>query len=360
MKLGASRTPLSVYMLADHLDAALAAGEDIMARGIQWRELAARAEDPVEFAPRHRKLTEEIRGLELIIVARILKARTHAETLAEYDDRFSMVGRLFASGTAILLDAVEESGDARGVDFDTGDDIVAYIRSRGLIAPDAAAIQAPSDLTIDDSFRAAQLTALNRRSPARAICRLRHAGRANGGPPDGVGSRGSALPGNLRQIGRRLQPLCSGRRLRKILRNHRRHCSIGRRDTRLIGAKGVCKRGLHSLHGCQHFSADGREYRHGHGIERHGYHHASLRLVQRSKCPDRARHRRVVSVSLIRGVNNRRRRHDAHFEACDPGLGKTKLFGRRPRDVELTLPPIRPRVVHADNRGIAVLRIADE
>jgi len=160
MKLGASHTPLSVYMLADHLDAALAAGEDIMARGIQWRELAARSGDPMEFASRQRELSEEIRGLELIIVARILKARTHAETLAEYDDRFRMVGRLFASGTAILLDAVQESGDARDVDFDTGDDLVAYIRSRGLIAPDAAAIRTPADLTIDDSFLVAKRLAL--------------------------------------------------------------------------------------------------------------------------------------------------------------------------------------------------------
>jgi hypothetical protein len=147
-------------MLADHLDAALAAGEDIMARGIQWRELAAHPGDPVDFVARQRKISEEIRGLELIIVARILKARTHALTLAEYDDRFRVVGRLFAAGTAILLDAVEESGDARSIDFDTGDDIVAYVRSRGLIAPDAAAIRAPSDLTIDDSFLVARRLAL--------------------------------------------------------------------------------------------------------------------------------------------------------------------------------------------------------
>jgi hypothetical protein len=160
MKLGASHTPLSVYMLADHLDAALAAGEDIMARGNQWRDLAARPGDPAEFATRQRKISDEIRGLELIIIARVLKARTHAETLAEYDDRFRMVGRLFASGTAILLDAIEESGDARSIDFDTGDDIVAYIRSRGLIAPDAAAIRTPSDLTIDDSFLVAKRLAL--------------------------------------------------------------------------------------------------------------------------------------------------------------------------------------------------------
>ncbi|MFA5956064.1 hypothetical protein [Hyphomicrobium sp.] len=160
MKQQATHAPLSVYMLADHLDAALAAGEDIVARGIYWRELADKADDPAEFATRQRKVADEIRGLELMLVARILKARNHALALAEYDDRFRVVGKLFASGTAILLDAVEESGDARSTDFDTGDEIIAYVRGRGLIAPDAAAIRMASDLTIDDSFMVAKRMAL--------------------------------------------------------------------------------------------------------------------------------------------------------------------------------------------------------
>ncbi|MFT3731408.1 MAG: hypothetical protein QM780_08290 [Hyphomicrobium sp.] len=160
MKLGSAHAPLAVYMLADHLDAALAAGEDIVARGSRWRELAERVGDPAEFAARQRKIADEIRGLELMLVARVLKARTHAVTLTEYDDRFRTVARLFASGTAILLDAIEESGDARGVDFDTGDEIIAYVRSRGLIAPDAADVRRASDLTIDDSFLVAKRMAL--------------------------------------------------------------------------------------------------------------------------------------------------------------------------------------------------------
>lgn len=160
MKLGGAQAPLSVYMLADHLDAALAAGEDIMVRGHQWRDLAEQTVEPAEFVIRQRKIADEIRALELMLVARILKARSHALTLSEYDDRFRTLGRLFASGTAILLDAVEESGDARELDFDTGDEIIAYVRSRGLIAPDAGAILKSSDLTIDDSFLVAARMAL--------------------------------------------------------------------------------------------------------------------------------------------------------------------------------------------------------
>jgi hypothetical protein len=160
MKQQAAQAPLSVYMLAEHLDAALAAGEDIVARGHQWRSLAENPGDPANFVTRQRKIVDEIRVLELMLVGRILKARTHALSLSEYDDRFRVVGKLFASGTAILLDAVEESGDARGTDFDTADEVIAYVRSRGLIAPDAAVVRRPADLTIDDNFLVAKRIAL--------------------------------------------------------------------------------------------------------------------------------------------------------------------------------------------------------
>ena len=156
----AARAPLSVYLLADHLDGALAAGEDLVARGHDWRSLAEDPGEPSEFATPQRRIAEEVRGLELMLIARVLKARTHASSLAEVDDRFRAVGTLFASGTAVLLDAVTECGDARGEDFETGDDIVSYIRSRGLIAPDAADVRGAAELTIDDSFLVAKRIAL--------------------------------------------------------------------------------------------------------------------------------------------------------------------------------------------------------
>ncbi len=156
----AARAPLSVYLLADHLDGALAAGEDLVARGHDWRALADAPGEPAEFPMHQRRIAEDVRSLELMLVARVLKARTHALSLAEVDDRFRAVGNLFASGTAILQDAVSECGDARGEDFETGDDIVSYIRSRGLIAPDAANVRGAADLTIDDSFLVAKRIAL--------------------------------------------------------------------------------------------------------------------------------------------------------------------------------------------------------
>lgn len=168
MSADAPRAPLSVYMLADHLDAALAAGEDLVAAGAAWRSHAEvqavpqdeTASDAASGVAAERKIAEDARTFELMLIARTLKAREHARELGLIDRRFEPVSNLFVSGTAILLDAVEECGDATAEDFETGDGLVAYVRSRGLIAPDAASIASPSQLTIDDSFMIAKRLAL--------------------------------------------------------------------------------------------------------------------------------------------------------------------------------------------------------
>ena len=160
MSADAPRAPLSVYMLADHLDSALAAGEDLVARGQDWRTLAENAavEQSVssDFAFAQREVVESVRGLELLLIARILKARENANALGEVDKRFAAVANLFVSATVLLLDAIEECGDARNADFETGDDVVSYVRDRGLIAPDASNVLHPSQLAIDDNFLVAK------------------------------------------------------------------------------------------------------------------------------------------------------------------------------------------------------------
>lgn len=152
MAAAAPRAPLSVYMLADHLDAVLAAGEDLVARGQDLRQLTAAPGNMQTFPARQRDMVEHIRGFELMIIARLLKARDHAGALATMDERFAALAKLFVSGTGVLLDAVEECGDATADDFETGDGVVAYVRSRGLIAANASCLSSATQLTIDDTF----------------------------------------------------------------------------------------------------------------------------------------------------------------------------------------------------------------
>lgn len=156
MTAAQSRAPLSVYMLADHLDAALAAGEDLVARGHDWRHLAGAPGNIQTFPARQREIVEAIRSFELMAIARLLKARDHAAALAKAEERFAAVAGLFVSGTAILLDAVDECGDATAMDFDTGDSVVAYARTRGLISAEAPAVSNAAQLTIDDTFLVAR------------------------------------------------------------------------------------------------------------------------------------------------------------------------------------------------------------
>ncbi len=156
MSKSAPMAPLPVYMLADHLDGVLAAGEDLVTCGADWRSLAENPGEAEDFARNQRALAEDVRGYELILIAHAIKAREHARALSQSDKRFAPVADLFVSGTAILMDAVGECGDATDDDFDTGDGLVAYVRSRGLIAPDAANVTNPAQLTIDDSFLVAK------------------------------------------------------------------------------------------------------------------------------------------------------------------------------------------------------------
>ena len=152
--------PIPVYLLAEHLDGALAAGEDLVSRGAAWRALMENSVSAQNFASSQRDVAEDVRGLEFILIARTIKSREHARILSEVDARFSAIAKLFVSGTAILMDAVAECSDATQSDFETGDNLVAYIRGRGLIAPDAAFVSKAESLTIDDSFLVAKRIAL--------------------------------------------------------------------------------------------------------------------------------------------------------------------------------------------------------
>lgn len=138
----APTTPACVYLLADHLDAALAAGEDLINAGLEWH--ACQDTDQVG-APidlqRQRTALEDIRTYELLIIARVLQARDRANEVAELSTMFRAMAKLFVSGTTNVRDILETCADSSVVDFDTGDGITSYLRSRGLMQPDAACIE---------------------------------------------------------------------------------------------------------------------------------------------------------------------------------------------------------------------------
>lgn len=148
--------PSVVYLLADHLDAVLARGEDLLAT--EWRpeRLPRCAETIAEIQLNQRRTIDDIRTFEMALVARALKARDRSRELAARDQRFGLVARLFAAATASLDEAAREAGDATEQDFDTGDGILAYMRGRNMVAPDMATIDDCGSIVVTPAFHVAR------------------------------------------------------------------------------------------------------------------------------------------------------------------------------------------------------------
>jgi hypothetical protein len=147
--------PAVVYLLADHLDTALAAGEDLLKTTLPWNTGDARAEDLPEMRRVEREAIESARALEMVLVARILKSRESALELANADVRFKPLARLYASTTEIVADAAEELTDETVHAFDAGGEVTGYLRERGLIDDDAPAPLEAATLQITEHFRIA-------------------------------------------------------------------------------------------------------------------------------------------------------------------------------------------------------------
>jgi hypothetical protein len=149
--------PARVYMLAEHLDAALAAGEDLANVFYVWRGAPPRASAEIQaIRAGQRAAVERIQTFELALISRLLKAREWATQVGLEDEQFGTLARLYNAGTATLVDAVAECGDCTAVDFDTGDDLTAYLRSRGLIARDAPGLPDTAPIAAGDRFLVAR------------------------------------------------------------------------------------------------------------------------------------------------------------------------------------------------------------
>lgn len=157
MTMATNPVPASAYMLADHLDAALASGEDILAAG---RKLGARGEAGSCEQAALRSAIELIRALELALITRLLKAREWSARLVKEDGRFRLQAQLFMGGSAALVDALAEFADATEADFETGDGITAYFRSRGVIDAEAPAMCDVSGVQVGEAFLVTRRIAL--------------------------------------------------------------------------------------------------------------------------------------------------------------------------------------------------------
>jgi hypothetical protein len=147
----------SLHLLRDHLDAALALGEDLLAIELT---LAAPERPGLRGWLRHTRELDafmgSVRTLEYALTARLLQARSRAAELRGEDARLRPFLALLMAGTAPLLDAAAELGETEARAFDGADDTLAFLRSRGLLAADAASLELVSRLVVSDDYQVAR------------------------------------------------------------------------------------------------------------------------------------------------------------------------------------------------------------
>lgn len=153
-------TPTEVLLLADHLDAVLAAGEDIMKLEVDIE--AVRKSDGVA-APweRFSGLVAQAKIFELTIVSRTLQARVRAREVAAAlrgrdEAGIPLLLDLFVGGTAVFEDTVAELANRTGADFDAGLDPMAYLRTRGFISAEAGTLAGVRKLAVGETFLVAR------------------------------------------------------------------------------------------------------------------------------------------------------------------------------------------------------------
>ena len=133
----------SIYLLGDHLDAALAMGEDLLTEKVALDTPAGKS--PLrDWMRQNRDLNDfltTVRTLEYAMTARLLQARKRAEDLKRSETRLRPLIALFVAGTAPLADAADELGDTDARDFDSADAALTFLRGRGLLAADAAGLE---------------------------------------------------------------------------------------------------------------------------------------------------------------------------------------------------------------------------
>jgi hypothetical protein len=142
----------SLHLLMDNLDAALTTGEDLLAQ-----ELALDGPDGSGLRGwmRHTRnlsgFVASVRTLEYAMMARLLQARRRADDLRR-DSRLKPVLAMFVAGTVPLVEAAAELGDTEARGFDSTDATLTFLRSRGLIAGDAAGLDLVDRLAVDEAY----------------------------------------------------------------------------------------------------------------------------------------------------------------------------------------------------------------
>ncbi|MEZ5854995.1 MAG: hypothetical protein R3D67_09735 [Hyphomicrobiaceae bacterium] len=148
-----SDCPAGICLLADHLDAALAIGEDLMTLSLAPRIDLDEA-DPATSPEAVEQFVQTVSRLEKLMIMRVLQARRRLPEVDDSDRLIASTISLLQAQTDVLLDLIEQVGDRDRVKkFDGGSDAFAYLRAKGLISPEAAAPSPYESVDVTEAFR---------------------------------------------------------------------------------------------------------------------------------------------------------------------------------------------------------------
>lgn len=143
----------NVYLLSDHLDAALAMAEDLLTERVMLYP-ATPGTGETALLRQQAELTafvSVVYRLELGLTARLLQARKRITDLRKTETRFKPYFSLFVGGTAALADAANDIAAAA----QTVSQPLLFLKSRGLIAADAVRLPEGVDLVVTEDYRIA-------------------------------------------------------------------------------------------------------------------------------------------------------------------------------------------------------------
>lgn len=141
----------AVYLLADHLDAALAAAEDLLAGRLAAIADLDTAENSAEDSLA--QFVARLERLEASVMGRVLHARRRLDELPPDDVELKPISNLFFSSTGLLLELVNRSKREAETQFDVGGDRLAFLRGRGLLARDAAGLPQYAPVVVTEAYR---------------------------------------------------------------------------------------------------------------------------------------------------------------------------------------------------------------
>ncbi len=150
--------PGGIHLLADHLDTALAVGEDLLALVLPPRADLDEA-DPETAPEAIDQFVRRLRELEAALLMRVLQARRRATEIGRADAALRAAANLFRAQTAALVELIE-TADRRDYSGGAGQNSLAYLRSRGLLAPESAAPSPYESLVVTEDVRIGGVAAL--------------------------------------------------------------------------------------------------------------------------------------------------------------------------------------------------------